>query len=204
MIRSSISRYARNPDKAKEWADYTRSLPNGEDVLTAAVLWLGYLQGQPSRPAVRIRSYEYARRLLHTVVGGERGSKLRLGYYWNQRLKEFGLSYNEYAREITVTDSYRWAHALSILRKTGRLPYRYFLWRLESGAHPDDPIDRNDLPPLKHTNRRVVWPAGQPYQDREEKMLSGSGGGNGWDWYNQPQQPQNSVQSFMNRIQNEM
>ena len=156
----------------REWEDYVRAFPEGEDVLAATTLWLDYLGDGMRHAGLRHRSFVYAKRMLHFLVGGTRGSTFALGEYWHNRIREFGLKWHPESNEIEVIDRNRWRHALSILRQTGRLPYRTFLARLESGCHYDDPISKEDLPPLpkaRHPGRRrVYWPAGAPYRREYE------------------------------------
>jgi len=197
-----------DPDEVlREWQDYVRAFPEGEDVLAATTLWLDYLGDGMRHAGLRHRSFVYAKRMLHFLVGGTRGSTFALGEYWHNRIREFGLKWHPENNEIEVIDKHRWRHALSILRQTGRLPYRTFLARLESGCHYDDPISKEDLPPLpkaRHPGRRrVLWPAGAPYR-RDERM-------NGYEEprYQLPvEQPEqnayNPVQRFIWRLTEDM
>jgi hypothetical protein len=171
---------------------YLRSFPDGDDILYAAVLWLDYLGDGRKRPGIRyMRSFKYAARLLAlSATGpGPAGKFFQIGKEWHLRLSEFGLRYHPENGQIEVIDWHRWRHALSILHQTKRLPYRTFLWRLESGCGYDEPITEEELPPV---TKRVG-------------KYNGKGNGNART-YQTPQAPQQhlGVQSFFNHLTEEM
>jgi hypothetical protein len=163
---------------------YLDSFPDGEDILKAAMLWVDYLGDGQRRPGIRYaRSFKYAARLLAISVEGPSpwGKSFGLLREWQTRLSEFGLTYHAHNGELEVVDWHRWRHALSILHQTKRLPYRTFLWRLESGCGYDEPITKEELPPV--TKRLGKY--------------NGKGNGNGYA-APQPQQVQQQHQGIKN------
>jgi hypothetical protein len=146
-----------SPERQQIWLDqYNLAFPEGEDILAAAQLWLDYLGDGQKHVAIRLRSFVFAKRLLHLMLSGPGGSHYKMGDFWRERVGEFGLRWHPETNEIEVIDRWRWMHAVSILRQTWRLPYVTFLNRLASGCHYDDYLSYDELPPKKKGKRRQL------------------------------------------------
>lgn len=187
--------------RTSEWESYLENFPDGRDVLLAMKFWMDYLGDQEAHGAIRIRTFKYAMRILH-FNAGERTQTL--GHHWHNRIRDFGLKHDPATNEFTIVNKHLWMHALSILRQSdlwhngkGRLPWRYFLKRLDSGCHPSEPIDLAEFPPtpLRRTPQdfQEMQHAPRTYEPRAQRGV-----------FNPAPEPYNPVRNYVFKLTEEM
>lgn len=123
----------------------------GQDVLAALnMLWL-YFGDDPRKwhPAI---SYKYSMYQAAAIMGlnwrhGDWMFRPRANYVKQMRI--YGVEEDRETGRLEVKSVWRWRHALSIARQTGRCPPSTFEKRInDPECEPSDPVDRADLPPI--------------------------------------------------------
>jgi hypothetical protein len=71
-----------------------------------------------------------------------------------KRVQEFGIN----GQTGEIINKLRWAHAESIYEQSGRLPWKTFEARLNSGCDPLSPLFPGDLPPVNEYRKKQTRP----------------------------------------------
>lgn len=124
----------------------------GQDVLAAlTMLWL-YFADNPRvwHPSISFKYSMYQAAAIMGLDWRKADWMFRPRPKYVSQMRIYGVEEDKDTGRLKVTSYFRWRHALSIARQTGRCPPSTFHKRIsDPECEPDDPVDRNDLPPIE-------------------------------------------------------